>query len=441
MKKYNVALGFILIALMFLTSCDLATKKSSKIAQEKDYISYMNLEADAASPKFKQLEEQLSFWSKKLAKEPNSGLYKLKMAYVLAERFKAKGDIEDIHRSDDLLKDALTKSLLKKSAYYHALSKNAITQHQFKEALAYADLGLKTKEAIDVSQFMRFDALMELGDLEAAEAALSVKNEDENTFDYLIRKSKLQDAKGDLVGATITLESTKKWVEDFQNPTLYCWVMSNLGDMYGHGGNVEKSYAYYLKTLQMNPSHYYALKGIAWITFSNDKDTKQTKKILDYLKKVQPSPDLELFSAEIASFEGDEVVARQHLTAFTKAVQQEKYGQMYDSYLADVFLQDKKRIEEAKYYVEREIEHRPTPHSFLLLARYHAERGDTAKAMEIVKRHVEGKTEEPNALYHIGMIAQMSGNKNMAKDYLRTASEASFELGPIIANDIQLAIN
>ena len=50
------------------------------------------------------------------------------------------------------------------------------------------------------------------------------------------------------------------------------WTFSNLGDLNGHAGNIKTSYDYYLKTLAVDPNNSYALKGIAWIAFSHEKN-------------------------------------------------------------------------------------------------------------------------------------------------------------------------
>jgi hypothetical protein len=43
-------------------------------------------------------------------------------------------------------------------------------------------------------------------------------------------------------------------------------------------GRIQESYDSYLKTLAIDPNYSYALKGIAWIVFSHERNTKEAKK-------------------------------------------------------------------------------------------------------------------------------------------------------------------
>lgn len=440
MRKFSDIYLFLLAITCSFALSNCTSSSDTTIVQVKDYEPYLNSNWATTAPKTIQLNEQLEFWNKKLEKQPTSGLYKMKVAGLLAQRFKLKGNVADIEQSDNLLKDALANPLLKKAGCYHALSGNAIAQHQFKAALAYADAAWKTQEAPETSQFMRFDALMELGDVKAANEILE-QSDVKNSFDYSVRKSKLQDAQGDLPAAIMTLVQTKDWITASKNKDAYCWVMSNLGDMYGHAGEIEKSYEHYLKVLEVDPSYSHVLKGIAWIAYSNDKDLETAKRIVHFLETTYPSPDYNLLLAEIAAYEGNEALEEKHIAQFKKQVSDKKYGRMYHSHLADICLSDKAILEEAKTYIEQEIENRPTAKSYLLLARYFNESGNTPKAMSIIEKHVAGKTEEPDVLFHIGLIAQSNGQFAMAQEYLKEAQTATFELGPMMSQEITEATN
>lgn len=439
MKKLAlfILLPITLIAAIYAIDSYLSLQPNT-IATPSDYEHYLTSDISQKATPSSQNEKKLAFWEKKLQGNPNSGLYKLKVAGIYAERFKQKGTIQDIHTSDSLLLDALSKPMLKKAGLYHSLSANAITKHQFKEALAYADQALATQEAPETSQLMRFDALLELGQVEEAAKALEIfaENKNQGAFDYLVRKSKLHDAQGNLNLAIETLERTKPWLAKYDNVPLYTWTMSNLGDMYGHAGLIEKSYANYLKVLERDPTYYYALKGIAWIAFSYDKDLKQARSIVNYLKTVQPSPDLDLMLADMAEYETNETLKEEYIAAFRKQVNKAHYGQMYHSHLADLYLSEKSKVETAKFYIEQEIAHRPTAHAYLLLARYHHEKGEYEQAMEILEKQVMDKTEEPDVLYHIGVIAYAAGDKSTAQKYLKESADAGFELGPNVAKEI-----
>ena len=63
--------------------------------------------------------------------------------------------------------------------------------------------------------------------------------------------------------------------------------------------------------------------------------------------------------------------------------------------------------------------------------------GNQAEALEILEQHVIGQTGEPRALYQAGIILKESGREAAAKVQLNAALEASFELGPVVAEEIR----
>ncbi len=54
-----------------------------------------------------------------------------------------------------------------------------------------------------------------------------------------------------------------------------------------------------------DPHYYHALKGIAWLAFSHDKDVANARKIIAYLQQRHPVPDYELLLSQMAAVEQD----------------------------------------------------------------------------------------------------------------------------------------
>jgi hypothetical protein len=61
-----------------------------------------------------------------------------------------------------------------------------------------------------------------------------------------------------------------------------------------------------LKTLAIDPNYSYALKGIAWIVFSHERNTKEE---LWKLLRLRTIPDFYLLKSQIAQFEGNQAAA------------------------------------------------------------------------------------------------------------------------------------
>jgi tetratricopeptide (TPR) repeat protein len=210
--------------------------------------------------------------------------------------------------------------------------------------------------------------------------------------------------------------------------------------MYGHAGRIEVAYQAYLKVLQMNPTDDYALKGIAWIAVSHDKNTSHAKSILDALAARKHMPEIHLMLAEIAEIEGHETEKLDHLKKFKEIVSVPAYKTMYHKYLATLEAEAFNNAEACVDIANEEIINRSTPQSYDLLAWGYYHQKKFRKALDIASRQVENQTFEPDATYHLGMIYLANGYKEQARHYLFEALESEFELGPSITKKINATI-
>ena len=114
-----------------------------------------------------------------------------------------------------------------------------------------------------------------------------------------------------------------------------------------------------------------------------------------------------------------------------------KYLGMYNKYIATLEAEELSNPAKAIEIAELEIRNRPTPQSYDLLAWGYYQQGQIEKAVKVAQHYVEGKTFEPEAIYHLGLIYHNLDEKKSQK-FLGEASESSFELGPAITENIQL---
>jgi tetratricopeptide (TPR) repeat protein len=362
----------------------------------------------------------------------------LKLAALYAGRFKSTGLITDISISDSLYHIALKNYPEGNVTIYHGLCSNAISQHQFQSAVAYAEKALALKDQKATSLLLLVDALLEVGDYaKASQILLQFKNK--NSFAYLIRKAKLKDHEGQLDSAMTCIEKAYKRING--NKVLAQWALTNLADMYGHAGRIKESYDLYLEVLKNDPHNDYALKGIAWITLSHDLNTADSKVILNTLNERKRMPEVDLMLAEIATLEEDDMEKMSRLNAFKSLVDQPAYRVMYHKYLAVLEAEDFDNAKRAIAIANEEIKNRPTPQSYDLLAWSYYCNGEFKRASEIANKYVVSQTFEPDALYHIGMIYKAVGDEEKAKQYLTQALESKFELGPIVTSKIKTALS
>jgi tetratricopeptide (TPR) repeat protein len=410
------------------------SEKKKVVVNSTDYDIYLTSTPNQALAK---VNEELSFWKNRLAESPNSKTNLLRIAGLYSGRFQLNGEVEDLHRSDSIYNLILASTTLGKDNIYRSLAANNITKHEFRQARTNLQEALAIGDGKASSYLMLVDVNLELGDYPGAELILkSFTNK--KSFAYLIRDAKIKDHQGDLDSAIILMEHAVDRIKE--NKSLFTWTMSNLGDMYGHASRISESYQAYLEVLKQDPDYDHALKGIAWIAFVHDRNTQEAKRILNFIDTRKATPDMHLMLAEIAEVENDAGEKKKQLELFTNEARNSKYGGMYNTYLAKLEAEEFSNPQTAISIAEQEIQNRPTPLSYDLLAWGLFHKGEYREALEIANKNVLNRTYEPVALFHMAMIYKSNGLEKEARNYFEQAAEGSFELGPTISKRIELEI-
>lgn len=275
MKPISSIIALIFIGLL-VTSCH---KPSERVTNANDYNKYLT---NTKNQSLSFAKEELNFWQKKYEKAPNQISYLGVLASNYSKIFEITGNIDDLKKAETLLIISNEKDKYSSVETIRDLAKNYISQHRFKEALELANKAKAIGEGIKETNKLLFDIQMELGNYTEAESSLKQLN-DKNDFDYLIRIAKWNDHKGDLKTTIVFMEKAKTIAETYNNKYQKTWAYSKLGDFNERAGNIKESYEYYLKTLAIDPNNSYALKGIAWIAFSHEKDKKEANRIIDII--------------------------------------------------------------------------------------------------------------------------------------------------------------
>jgi tetratricopeptide (TPR) repeat protein len=358
----------------------------------------------------------------------------LELGYANIGLFHLNGDIAALRKGDSLVNKASEKLNHTLPNIQQALSQIAITQHRFRDAMHHLK-NASQKGSPYINAILNFDARMEVGEFEVAHNQINGLG-DKESFDYLIRKSKFADHQGNLDEAIKLMEQAFEKVKDANVKSVYCWALSNLGDMYGHAGRIKDSYKAYLQVLEKDPSYLYALKGIAWIAYSHDKNTAEAKRILNFILSQTDMPDLYLTLAEIEEFEGNKEAAEKYVSKFLTAMQNPAYGEMHNKYLVEVYA-SQNRIEEAFQIANKEVANRPTPETYSWLSWMYLLKGEKAKALSIYQQHVAERSFEPEVLYKGALVLSANNKKAEAKKLFEECLNASYELGPVMTEEIR----
>ncbi|RXK59410.1 hypothetical protein ESA94_14855 [Lacibacter luteus] len=422
------------LLLFVVATCFSCSYNSGKVVKE-ELLLHLLQQQPAQSNSALLIEKDIYFWQTRIAENREENASVLKLASLYSMRFHHSGLIGDIIKSDSLYKAANQLQKFFSSGVYRALAANAVTQHRFKDAERYIDTALTMGDNKYLTLLQAFDIKLELGQQFRAEQILQSIHP-KNNFDYYIRASKLEDHKGNSEESIRYMEKAYADVADSRNTQLLLWVKTNLADMYGHQNRINDAYRLYNEVISSDANYYHAWKGIAWLAFSNDKNTNFAKTILHRLQKIHPIPDYDLMLSEIAGYENNITEKNKWLLSFIKKVQAPGYGDMYNKYLFNILTDEYNNPSAALLIAQKEIQNRPTAQSYDMLAWSLYKSNRLNEAVGIANGRVINKTFEPDALYHIGLIFKKAGNNNLAKYYLGQALESSFELGPQVTKNI-----
>lgn len=421
--KTNQLLAF-LLAIFLLIGCN---KKIQSVVNPNDYNAYLNLKTNKS---LNFTTSEIDFWQKKFDKAPNQNSYLGKIASNYSVLFDITANIDYLYKAEELLLESNTKSKFTNVNTLRSLARNYISQHRFKEALTLAEKALAIGDGKLETQKLLFDVQMELGNYKQAENNLKALSLLNNDYDFIIRNAKWQDHNGNLKSAISLLKKAAIQAELNENETLQIWTYTNLADFYGHNGEISEAYRFYLKALKLNPNNSYALKGIAWIAFSNDKNTNEARRIIDIISKNHNSPDFYLLKSEIAEYENDAKAKKSNLDAYFKMLSQKNYGVMYNKYNALIYSDTKTESPKAVEIAFQEIKNRPTPDSYNLLAWAYYNEGKTKEAFEVASKYVANKTFEPESNYHLAVIYKANNKTDKIEPIKKDLQSSLFELGP-----------
>lgn len=417
---------------MLIISCkDSASEKEqeTRISNSEDYNNYLAVQkARTTSPYFE-------LWNSKITTDSIELPSFTAVAGEYNMFFESTGDIAYLKKAEQALEKAVEVANIDKEKYYRALSRNYISQHRFKEALVYADSAALLSKNIPATQHLLFDVHMELGNYTKADSIKKLFADPED-FNYIIRAAKWNDYKGKLDMTIMFMEKAKEKAEASKNRGQLLWVYSNIADYYGHDGRIQDSYEHYLKTLEIDSSNAYAKKGIAWIAYSKDNNSKEATRILDSVLTGHVSPDYYLLKAEIAEFENDKKAKKTAIDSFWKLANNSAYGNMYNTYKIEMFAEDPSTKKEALTLAEQEVKNRATPETYQLLALANLVNGNKEKALDIINAHVVDKTFEPTALLTMAKVYKANMMPDMVKDIQEELLEAGYEMGPVTLREI-----
>lgn len=400
---------------------------SWSLAAEKTLVTGYELTRFQPDNQITLMESEVEFWQNKLQSDAGNAAYLQRLAAAHSALFDLTGKIGQLKKAETYISQSIKNNKIHPEGALRTMAQLLIKQHRFCEALDYALEAKISGADLRMSQLVLYDIYMELGDKPEAFQYLK-KVAATSDFDYLIRRAKWEDSNGNLEGAINYLERALHLAEDSNNQEKMSWIYTNIADFYGHDGQIEKSYAFYNKALQLNPADWYAVKKLAWIAWSYDRNDDTALKLLQDISLFNSSPGITLLKSDILEYQNKTDLASKIREAIMEQVSKPAYGRMYAAFLNDYWL-ERGDIQKAQIIAEEEVNERPSYESYVMLMNTHYAKGNQAFAKTIAREHIIGITEEPLAMLDVmHVLADSDPEKNKIISELEACD---FELGPL----------
>ena len=413
---------YLIPILVFLASCK---PKDKALVSQKYIDSLMNI--STLSNYEKQIETDLKFWKNRLDINPDSYTNLQNYASTLISKFHLYGNINDVKNAENIILKLNQNYKGTESGLFRTLANLSSLQHRFQESNALVYKALQIGDNKYESTLLLFDSAFELGKITDAKRILNgIKKNHE--YAYYFRLAKLQHYDGALDKAIESME--KACTLTLGNIYLQQKALSNLGDLYLHAGNYEQANENYLKSIALDHADYHSLKGLGIIAQQHDKNYALAAKVFRFITQKNQSPDLFYNLTLLAQATDNKVDEQKYATQFAKMVSDQKYGNMYNKYLLELYDGPLKNPQKMLEIAKNEIANRSTPqtNSWYAWALYQNNR--KAEALSVYKNKVEGKPLEGLELYFMGSLLNAEGQSFNAKQYFAAAHKNRFELTP-----------
>ncbi|MCA8922476.1 MAG: tetratricopeptide repeat protein [Planctomycetes bacterium] len=289
----------------------------------------------------------------------------------------------------------------------------ALVDHDFRRALAAAEAWVRAGRFDPWTLMAVSDAHLELGELDAAETTLQRVLDVKPTAPTYFRAAYLLHLRGrdaDAISALeLAVESTPR-----QAIRERAWTLTELGDVQRFAGELAAAEASYRRALSENPRWSGARVGLARCARARGELSLAAELLRE--AEAKPSTLSELALLERA-LDQPQRAQRTLQEALALGRSDDHYARMLAHALADHGVDTAEAVALARH----ELIVRPNAHTWDALAHALWADGQSAAALSAARRALSWGTQEPELLFHAGLAAAASGEREQARAWLSEA--------------------
>jgi tetratricopeptide (TPR) repeat protein len=383
---------------------------------------------------FLNAESSAAFYEDRIRKSPDDLEAYTRLAQVYLQLSRQTGEET---RFVPLAQERIEQALARNSEDYYARVLHASLLnilHRFDEARVEAEELVKAYPHDSAIQGILVDALVELGEYEAAVAASDRLLAMRPGLSAYARASYLRELHGDAPGAIEAMELAVEAGVPGQEDRG--WALMHLGNLYLGQGDLVNAEQIFNGILEEIPGYAQALAGLGHIAHLEGA-TESAIAYLDQAYSLEPRGAFLELLVEVYAASGDEATSNVYLdrveAGYREAAEMGENNRMeYADFLAD----RGERLEEALELAEAEIARRPghlhanETHAWVL-----HKLGRSAEAIAPIERAMRLNTGDAMVHFRAGHIYRATGDTVTSERHFRKALEANLYIESLKAAD------
>lgn len=376
------------------------------------------------------IDHEIGLWSASLDLNEGNFIAAGTLGALYLQRARLTGDLADYGRA----LEAAERSIEADPIYWpgHALHASVLfATHDFSAALDEARETYEAAPAQIEALAVIGDASLELGDLEAAEAAYRRLAEAAPSPPVWSRMAHLAFVRGDADRALALAGQAVVATDSTADPAAAAFYRFQVGDLHRAGGDLPSAAAAYLDALSALSGYLPATAGLAHVREAQGRRAEAIALLEEATTRV-PQPELLAALGDLYALDGDpEAAERQYALVERVGEVAAATGSIYDRQLV-IFAADHDRgLPQAVARARALLAARNDIYAHDALAWALFKAGQLEEAASEAALAVSLSTPDPRLAYHAGMIAAAGGRADDARRLLTLAMEGAAYLPPL----------
>jgi tetratricopeptide (TPR) repeat protein len=305
------------------------------------------------------------------------------------------------------------------------LARADLAAHRFADALAAGQRMDKIQPGALGQMPIIADALLNLGDLDAAERVINTLAQQNEALETEPRLAQLAIARGHIDDARKHLAATRDLAlrMSFPSPLTVAWCQVQLGELAFRTGDWGTAEADYQAALEALPGWWSALEHLAELRGAQGRSAEAFK-IYEQVIAAAPRPELLQAVGDLYLFLGQKEAAKawhdRALTAYREATDHGSVA--YYHHMAGFFSDSEPDPVEAVKAARKDLELRHSAPALDALAWALYKSGDIPSAAATMGKALATGIKDSHILYHAGLIAMSAGDLAGGQADLREAA-------------------